>query len=74
MAYHPSRVQLARQKTLVGKMWQNYHARFVRTGSFFPIVHAVSALAGLQLVVWAVRGMPEESRPLLEGNSTPMKK
>jgi hypothetical protein len=63
-----SRVELARQKTPIGSLWQGYHARFIRTGSFFPIVHAMSGLMVLQLTVWAVRGIPEEVRSQLEGS------
>ena len=55
----------------MGRLWEGYNARFIRTGSFFPVLHAMSGLAGLQLLVWGVKGLPigpEHSRQLMGAN------
>ena len=69
VARPPSRVELARQRSTLGEMWENYQQTFVRTGSFMPIFHCLGALFTLQVLVWAVRGMPEDVRNQLEGNT-----
>ena len=64
-----SRVEQARQRTRAGGLWQAYHARFIRTGSFFPIVHAMTGLMVLQVAVWSVKGVPDEAKQVLGGNT-----
>ena len=68
-----SRIELARRKGALGQLWEGYNVRFIRTGSFLPILHAMSGLAALQLLMWGVNGIPigsEEAKTMMKGQKS----